>query len=284
MYLCYLEDEFPKFGTSGIQSNFYTSDNRLGDYNPNWSSAHKSTLLKSFYSTPDSVKLLFDNFNLFYDYFIINNSNFEINKFQYNDYLTSIQSLLDADIKKSIIVSSKINETIRNKINIHIDTIYFDDLDSIKSWNFGSYKDKFKLFIDSTDFKEYNNCLGYEVSREDKQKKSISCESPLISIPKSQKTILQFKVWSLVDIKKNRIVDPFWVEIIQKNKTKPVCKNIGGGNQYNEIPSYGGWSTIYLDISEYSGSEIKIKFNFSYNNGINSKGVYFDKVLIMNYN
>lgn len=284
LYLNYLEDEFPKFYIDGINAKFYTSNPEYEYTNPNWARAHKSKVLKSFKVPEDTLNLLFDEYSKIYNNIIEGKLKNKKSKF-YNEYIESIKQFSKLNYGNTLATIKKINVDFERTIKIDFVTVYEETFENENKW-VNENKLKFNNYKITNNGKSQNNCFGIRLDENKSMFKS-SIISPKIQLPKSEKINMSFDVWSVLDAKleKNNLfsnLDEFWVEIIEndKNLSVPILKSICGGNYRDDVPSYGGWSKIYLDISEFTGKNISLKFTFEYKGGKNSKEVYIDNILI----
>ncbi|UCE17852.1 MAG: T9SS type A sorting domain-containing protein, partial [Gemmatimonadota bacterium] len=58
----------------------------------------------------------------------------------------------------------------------------------------------------------------------------------------------------------------------------PLCGQMGGVNDDPEIPPVGGWSRVVLDLTQYAGNTVRIRFRFQSDNEHTQPGSYIDDV------
>lgn len=71
--------------------------------------------------------------------------------------------------------------------------------------------------------------------------------------------------------------DPLWMEITEDGETfTPICCKMGGRNDDPEIYDKGGWGFLALDLTQYVGRKVQIRFRMTSNEQGTREGIHID--------
>jgi len=201
---------------------------------------------------------------------------------------SAIKNLLYSNVNLSLSEFSNSLQKYKTLKHFFTDTIYKEDFENINSlWSLGGKNNQWKYLVFSNGNNLKNHCYGTNAFGNYENNADCWLLSPKIKLNNFLSCKFNFWIWNDVEDKdQNEIIDPVWIEISVNNKDfKPICKNIGGVNDDKDVPSFGGWSQIYLDLSDYKNKEVRIRFRFKSNEKNVSKGCYIDdfKIITKHY-
>ncbi len=291
---CNSEDEFPLFFPSGIEGYWHTSDPALGMYSPDWRSAHSAMNMGAMPVTSEEtvapIRALSDSvFSYYTDYFGITlnatqqvhfqnalnaqeNALANLQSFDTNGYISNMTLALDE--------YTKVDPE-------PIVTIFIDDFENgAHSWEHGGVGDEWEVGAPGCGPALAHSglsCWGTDLDGNYENDADNWLMSPPIDLSDYSCVYLNFWVWNWVEDENQGLVhDPLWLDITADNGVTfhPLCSFMGGVNDDPEIPDIGGWTKMALDLTNYIGETVHIRFRFRSNSAEVQAGSYLDDVKI----
>jgi len=289
-FACNIEDEFPILYPSNIEAYWFGSDPVFNHMYPNWGGAHKITTHTVMTDSADKIDQIISLTDSVFRYNTIFQG-IDLNFQQLNDFNKALEfqnrSFINAQEGSTDSIIYNLNEALvnfRNITNNPLIEIYFNDFESGSSgWTHGGIKDKWDIgipLVGPTNCYSGINCIGSNLDSVYSNNVNSWISSPLIDLADLSYAHLNFKLWNDVEDNQQGVNprDRLWVELSTDNGQNffPISTCFGGVNDDLAIPSFGGWNNVVLDLSEYIGSIIKVRFCFSSNNTISKIGSFID--------
>lgn len=290
-YVCTIDDEFPIIRSDNVEAFWFCSDTAFQHNSPDLS----EDAIVVCYETDSAFKInqiisLSDSVYKYYTRYKgialtgLQSNHFDIALNYQNEALNNA-------------LSKNVDSTIYNLINAlfyyrmiikpNID-VYSEDFENgLDGWTHGGTFDKWDAripVIGPSSAYSGISCIGTDLD-------SVYCNSannwivsPPISLNNLSSAYLDFVIWIDVEDSTFRYNprDKIWVELSTNNGQSffPVSTCFGGVNDDPEIPSFGGWNHVVLDLCDYIDSTIRIRYHFTSNETITKTGCFIDDVRI----
>ena len=295
-----IEDEFPILKPGNIESYWFCSDTIFQHNAPTWNSRHTNSLcggtgygIEGTISKIDQLISLTDSvfrYNTIFQGIKLSNQqqqNFtKALEYQNKALLFAKSKILDSIIYNLNEALSYYREISKNLIK----EIYFNDFENgSNGWTHGGEKDLWDIgipVVGPTYCYSGENCMGSNLD----SVYSNNVNSWMVSLPIDLSNLasayLNFKIWN--DVEDSDFDygynprDRLWVELSIDNGDSffPISTCFGGVNDNPEIPSFGGWKNVELDLSEYIDQTIQIRYHFTSNDTISKTGSFIDDVRV----
>ncbi|MCD4734617.1 MAG: T9SS type A sorting domain-containing protein [Bacteroidales bacterium] len=294
---CNIEDEFSITFPDNIESYWFGSDTIFNHLSPSWGGAHSITQYKMGWDTAskiDQIISLTDSvyrYNTIFKGINLNNQQLNYLNIAIEFQNKAFQNAQAVNISNTDSIIYNLNEALFyfRSININpVEEIYFNDFENGSyNWAHGGIKDNWDIGIPSvgpTYCYSGLKCIGSNLDSVYSNYVNSWMESPSIDLTDFSCTYLNFKIWNDVedDIQLVNPRDRLWVELSLDNGQVffPISTCFGGVNDDPDIPSFGGWNNVVLDLTEYIDSTVKIRFHFTSNDTISKTGSFIDNVRV----
>ncbi len=164
------------------------------------------------------------------------------------------------------------------------ETIFFDDFESGGgSWTHGGFADEWEQGVPAfgpLSSHSGEQCFGTDLDDTYENNADSWIMSPPISLANLSSAFLSFWVWNWVEEDPaGNVLDPLTVEIsTDGTEFLPLSCSLGGVNDDPDIPVIGGWSMMNLDLFNYIGRTVQIRFRFQSDSANVQLGSYIDDV------
>ena len=126
------------------------------------------------------------------------------------------------------------------------------------------------------------NCWGTNLDGPYANNEDCWLESPPVDLSSLACADLSFWIWNSVQDVYGFVYDPVWVEVSCDGETfRPLSSRMGGVNDDPEITAVGGWSRVFLDLSQYLGNTVRFRFRFRSDGNTVFAGSYIDDVQVI---
>ena len=299
VYVCNPEDEFPLFGNvSARTGDCYYSDPGVYDTIVEHNAWEHSVFDESLIDKGNAFAQ-----NIFDEAFMLTDSVFSYYS-QYQGILSEPdQTTFRAALQSQSTASQMIQDNdldayitnIEQALNLYrqidvapVSTIYAEDFENnVDGWTHGGDCDEWEWgspTVGPTEPHSGNKCWGTDLDDSYENSADAWLLSPSIDLSGYRCATLHFWVWNWVEFDPTQemsIIDPLWVEISTDRLTFiPITIHMKGANNNPEIPAYGGWSMLALDLTKYTDQVVSIRFRFQSNASVVWPGSYIDDIHI----
>jgi transglutaminase-like putative cysteine protease len=289
-FACNPEDEFPLFLPCGIEGNWHTSDPALGTMNPNWAGAHQAYSVNMVSAAPDRIVLAHALTDSAFaglvrwtgaplgaaDQLHFQTAQSHVAAARSRFIASDLEGFI-AELEQGVSEYSQIEPP-------QPVVVYQEDFESGDGgWTHGGLQDEWEWGT-PLDVPQgaYSGVRCWGMDLDDTYENNADCWllGPWIDLRTCALPQLSFHVWNWVqDLNQGYIHDPLWVEITGDGTIfEPICSQMGGVNDDPAIPDVGGWNRIVLDLSRYSGSQVRLRFHFTSNSSVTEVGSYIDDI------
>lgn len=293
-YACDIADEFSITHPENIEAYWFCSDTIFRNEYPFWGGAHSNRVCGYVGGTVSRIDQLISltksvfRYNTIFQGIKLNNQQLKyFNKAL--EYQNKALVYAKSEILDSIIYN--LNETLSYYREIGenpIKEIYFNDFENGSvGWTHGGYMDRWDIGIPVVGpiyCYSGENCMGSNLDSVYSNNVNSWIKSPPIHLTDLASAYLNFKIWNDVedDEQCENPKDRLWVELSTNNGETffPISTCFGGVNDDPEIPSFGGWSNVVLDLSEYIDNTVIICYHFTSNDTISKTGSFIDDVKV----
>jgi len=166
-----------------------------------------------------------------------------------------------------------------------IETLFSEDFENGPGgWTHGGSQDEWELGTPTfgpASAHSGANCWGTNLGGPYANNADCWLLSPRIDLSNLASANLSFWVWNSVQDLHTDVDDPVWVEITGDSATfLPLSSEMGGVNDDPVIPSTGGWHHVFLDLAQYLGDTVRLRFRFRSDVSVVFAGTYIDDVRI----
>lgn len=291
--VCGLEDEFPLFYPSAIEGYWHTSDPALGMYNPNWGRSHVAFPVSQIPGSEEDVELALQLTQAA----AVRSAQFRGLTFDaksqpYYDnagaaHLQAFDDIQAGDLAAYIESMSEAVQSYDMVRTGPMETIYFDDFEAPETdWVHGGAADEWELgtpTVGPPAAYSGTHCWGTDLDDTYENNADSWLLSPPFDLTEQSAAFLGFRVFNQVqDRNQGWVHDPLWVDITTDGKHfEPLCSHMGGVNDDPEVPSYGGWTRMVLDLTPYLGEpRVQVRFRFRSDGSVVQPGSYIDDVQV----
>lgn len=287
---CNPEDEFPLFYPCGIEGAWHTSDPAMGMFNPSWGGAHHADNILGFVAPTEQIELAHSLTNAVFSYYsqywgiILTPAQDAAFQQAFGYQTLALQALQEQDLDGCIAHLQSALEAYEAVGAAEVTTVFFDDFESGPGgWTHGGSQDEWELgppTYGPVAAHSATNCWGTDLDGTYENGANCWLMSPPIDLTDRACAYLDFWVWNWVeDLNQGYVFDPLWMDITTDGETfLPLCSWMGGVNDDPEIPDVGGWSRLVLDLMEYTGKTVNVRFRFNSNGSDTQAGSYVDDV------
>jgi transglutaminase-like putative cysteine protease len=282
-------DEFPVWHPCGMDAEWHSSDTALGMWNPGWeqnaysvvSPTDSSERVDHMIALTDSV---FDFYSSFWgiDLTPAESAAFQAGLGHQTAALDSFQAIeltgYLAEMQQALLAYQAVNPG-------PVETLYSEDFESgLAGWTHGGTQDEWELGVPTfgpTSAHSGANCWGTNLEGPYASNDDCWLASPWMDLSDLASANLSFWGWNSVHDSNECVYDPVWVEVSRDGAVfYPLTNGMGGVNDDPEIPPVGGWSHVFLDLVQYLGDTVQVRFHFKSDRQIVYAGSYIDDVLI----
>jgi hypothetical protein len=165
-----------------------------------------------------------------------------------------------------------------------VETLYSEDFEGGPAgWTHGGVQNEWELGTPAfgpASAHSGENCWGTNLDGPYSNNDDCWLESPPMDLSNLASANLSFWIWNSVE-DSNYIHDPVWVEVSRNDTTfVSLSSRMGGVNDDPVIPSAGGWNHVFLDLVQYLGDTVHVRFRFTSDSSVVFAGSYIDDVRI----
>ena len=287
-------DEFPLFYPAGVEGMWHSSDPALGTGNPSWQLAHTATHVATPIADAAAIAAaiavtrdVFDLHAACQGAALHPDHQAEAAQalaLQY-DALAELQA---GDID-GYAVRMQLARTRYQEIGLaDVETVFLDDCeDGPGGWNHGGIMDMWELGAPSVvgpdSCASGSCCWATNIDGDYFYDQDIWLLSPPIDLAGFSLAMLDLKLWLLnEDVPLGEIIDALWLEISTDGGATftPLCDELSAGNDDPAVPALGGWGRLALDLGNYVGETVRIRFRFTSDGFCVQPGAYIDDILV----
>jgi transglutaminase-like putative cysteine protease len=292
-FVAHREDEFPLFYPSAITGHWHTSDPTLHMYNPDWGRAHLSYQVRRWMADEDDIERAIELTQALTrerarvwglsldpkDQFLLDQAHLS-----HLDALEAAQTESVVNYVERVTEALDLYQSVRAGAN---ETLFFDDFEAPEtSWKHGGVEDEWELGVPQAGPEAAHSgtrCWGTDLDDTYENNADNWLLSPTVDLRGMASAYLDFYVYNEVhDLNQGQVYDPLWLDVTTDGVTfTPLCSRMGGVNDDPEIPVYGGWSRMALDLTPYVGQEaVQVRFRFQSDHMVVQSGSYIDDVRV----
>jgi transglutaminase-like putative cysteine protease len=286
---CKPGDEYPVWYPYGIDAEWHTSDTAFGI--PGWGGAHNALAVLAVSDSTEradyAVTLTKWVFGCHTAYCGIRLTPAQQAAFASGlGHQTSALARIQAsDLPGYIIAMEEALIDYQNVNPAPVETFFSEDFENGPvGWTHGGSQDEWELGVPTygpASAHSGANCWGTNLDGPYANNDDCWLESPQVDLSGLASANLSFWVWNSVQDMNGYRNDPVWVEISRDGTTFcPLSSWMGGVNDDPEITAVGGWSRVFLDLAQYLGDTVRLRFGFRSDNSIVFAGSYIDDVRI----
>jgi len=286
---CTPSDEFPVWFPCAIDAEFHTSDTAYGMWMPDWGGGHEAfqavTMGDSTERVNYAIALTQWVYNLHSSYWGISLSPADSTAFaaglgHQSAALALIQS---RDLPGYVAEMQQALADYQAVSAAPVETLYSEDFENGQAgWTHGGAPDEWELGVPTygpANAHSGGNCWGTNLDGPYANNDDCWLASPPIDLSRLASANLGFWVWNSVGDVYGEVYDPVWVEVSRDGATfKPLSSRMGGVNDDPEITAVGGWSHVQLDLVQYLGDTVQVRFHFKSDSQVVFAGSYIDDV------
>jgi transglutaminase-like putative cysteine protease len=288
---CNPGDEYPVWFPYGVDAEWHTSDTAYGMGYPDWGRAHNAfavlTLSDSSVRVDYAIALtkwVFDRYSAY--------SGIRLTPAEYAAFASGLSHQTDAlariqasDLPGYIIGMEEALIDYQDVNPAPVETLFSEDFENGPvGWTHGGSQDEWELGTPSfgpVGAHSGQNCWGTNLDGPYANNDDCWLQSPRIDLSGLASANLSFWIWNRVQGHYGDVYDPAWVEISRDGSTFfPLTSWMGGVNDDPEITAVGGWSHVFLDLAQYLGDTVRLRFRFRSDGSVVFAGSYIDDVRI----
>jgi transglutaminase-like putative cysteine protease len=280
-------DEFPVWFPCGIDCDWHSSDTALGMWTPDWEWAHNATpvlnVTNSSEPVGNAIALTDSVFDCYSHYIGIRLTTAQAAAFQTGlKCQTNALDLIQAQNLTGYLVA--MHAALLSYQDVRpapIETLYSEDFESgADGWTHGGIQDEWELGVPAYGPKSAHsgaNCWGTNLEGTYASHDDCWLASPRVYLTKLACANLSFWIWNSVQDVYGSVYDLVWVEISRDGSAfLPLSSRMGGVNDDTAITAVGGWNHVFLDLAQYLGDTVQIRFHFKSDYQIVFAGSYID--------
>jgi hypothetical protein len=149
-------------------------------------------------------------------------------------------------------------------------------------WTHGGSQDEWELGVPTYGPASAHsglNCWGTNLYGPYANNDDCWLQSPRIDLSRLASADLSFWIWN--SVQDQYAFDPVWVEASGDGTMfNQLTSGMGGVNEDPAIPSTGGWHHVFLDLAQYLGDTVRVRFRFRSDNSVVFAGSYIDDVRV----
>ena len=282
---CNPGDEFPLWQPYGVEGDWHSSDSAFGG----WFFGHEAfavlTLSDSSEQVDYAIALTDWVFGYYSAYSGIRLTPAESAAFasglgHQTDALARIQA---SDLPGYIIDMEEALIDYQNVNPAPVETLFSEDFENGPvGWTHGGSQDEWELGTPTfgpASAHSGQNCWGTNLDGPYANNDDCWLQSPRIDLSRLASANLSFWIWN--SVQDLYAYDPVWVEISSDGTTfRQLTNGMGGVNDDPVIPSTGGWHHLVLDLVQYLGDTVRLRFRFWSDGSVVFAGSYIDDVRI----
>ncbi|UCE18248.1 MAG: PKD domain-containing protein, partial [Gemmatimonadota bacterium] len=294
VFVSHPEDEFPLFYPVGCDEQWHTSDPALG-HNPNWGEAHRAFSLNTVTTSTDTMDLAHSLTQSVFHYYThlwgipLPPEHEECLQIAYANQQAALIAFQNVDLDLYVALMQEALLYYQNMTPGPWTTLFFEDFeDGQGAWSTGGMQNEWEWGVPSYGPSQAHSgdcCWGTDLEGTYENNADCWLKSPPVDLSGIGCAYVSFWVWNWVEDNiwdtSNffNIHDPLWLDITLDGTTfYPLCGQMGGVNDDPEIPPVGGWSRVVLDLTQYVGNTVRIRFRFQSDNQNTQPGSYIDDV------
>jgi hypothetical protein len=288
---CNSSDEFPVWFPCAIDAEWHTSDTAYGMWYPDWGLAHAASAVTSLSDSSERVEYaialtdwVFNRHSACYGIRLtpaqyaafvsgLSHQTGALARIQARDLPGYIREMQDA-----LLDYQSVNPA-------PVETLFSEDFEQGPAgWTHGGGQDEWELGVPTFGPAETHsgqNCWGTNLDGPYANNEDCWLASPPIDLSGLASANLSFWIWNRVQGHYGIVYDPVWVEISNDGTTfRPLSGRMGGVNDDPEITAVGGWSRVFLDLVQYLGDTVQVRFRFRSDGSVVFAGSYIDDVRV----
>ncbi|UCE19140.1 MAG: hypothetical protein JSV84_01985, partial [Gemmatimonadota bacterium] len=294
VFVSHPEDEFPLFYPVGCDEQWHTSDPAL-DYNPRWGDAHRSLTFKTVTTSTDTMDLAHSLTQSVFHYYThlwgipLPPEHEEWFQSAYANQQAALIAFQNGDLDSYVALMQEALLYYQNMTPGLWTTLFFEDFEHGRGeWSTGGIENEWELGVPSYGPSQAHSgdcCWGTDLEGTYENNADCWLKSPPVDLSGIGCAYMSLWVWNWVEdnvwdtSNLYDIDDPLWLDITLDGTTfYPLCGQMGGVNDDPEIPQVGGWSRVVLDLTQYAGNTVRLRFRFQSDNENTQPGSYIDDV------
>jgi len=288
---CNPGDECPVWFPCAIDAEWHTSDTAYGMWYPDWCGAHNAFATLVFIDSVErvdyAVALTGWVFGCYSAYAGIRLTPAQQAAFESGlGHQTSALARVQARDLPGYITEMQDALLDYQSVNpAPVETLFSENFEQGPAgWTHGGGQDEWELGVPSFGPAVAHSglsCWGTNLDGPYANNEDCWLASPPIDLSGLASANLSFWIWNRVQGHYGRVYDPVWVEISNDGSTfHPLSSLMGGVNDDPEITAVGGWSRVFLDLVQYLGDTVQVRFRFRSNGNLVFAGSYIDDVRV----
>lgn len=288
---CQSGDECPVWFPCAIDAEWHTSDTAFGMWYPSWYRAHNTFAvlqIRDLSEPVDYAIALTDSVHgLYSSFWGIGLSSAQSAAFQagLGHQTAALDSIQVSDLPGYLAEMQQALVDYRTVNPAPIEKLYSEDFESGPSgWTHGGTLDEWELGLPTygpASAHSGQNCWGTNLDGPYSNNEDCWLESPPLDLSGLACADLSFWIWNSVQDVYGQVYDPVWVEISRDGAAfDPLSSRMGGVNDDPEIAAVGGWSRVFLDLFQYLGDTVRLRFRFRSDDSVVFAGCHIDDVQV----
>ncbi len=288
---CNSSDEFPVWFPCAIDAEWHTSDTAYGMWYPDWGYAHAASAVTQLGDSSErvdyAIALTDWVFNLYSACSGIRLTPAQYAAFESGlSHQTSALACIQARDLPGYITEMQDALLDYQSVNpAPVETLFSEDFEQGPAgWTHGGGQDEWELGVPTfgpAETRSGQNCWGTNLDGPYANNEDCWLASPPIDLSGLASANLSFWIWNRVQGHYGIVYDPVWVEISNDGTTfRPLSSRMGGVNDDPEITAVGGWSRVFLDLVQYLGDTVQVRFRFRSDGSVVFAGSYIDDVRV----
>jgi hypothetical protein len=288
---CNPGDEYPVWFPCAIDAEWHTSDTAYGMWYPDWAGAHNAFAVLSVVDSSEQVDYTIALTDWVFNYYSVysgirltpaESAAFASGLSHQTSALARVQA---SDLPGYIIDMEEALIDYENVNPAPVETLFSEDFENGPvGWTHGGSQDEWELGTPTfgpARAHSATNCWGTNLDGPYANNDDCWLQSPRIDLSHLASANLSFWIWNYVQGHYGQVIDPAWVEISSNGTTyRPLSSWMGGVNDDSEITAVGGWSHVFLDLAQYLGDTVRLRFRFRSDASVVFAGSYIDDVQI----
>ncbi len=286
---CNPSDECPVWFPCAIDAEWHTSDTAYGMWYPGWGRAHNAFAVLQLRDSSErvdyAIALTDSVYGLYSSCWGIGMTAAESAAFLagLGHQTTALERIQARDLPGYL---AEMRQALLDYQGINltpVETLYSEDFETGPAgWTHGGGQDEWELGVPTygpASAHSGQNCWGTNLDGPYANNDDCWLKSPPIDLSGLACADLNFWIWNSVQDVYGHVYDPVWVEISVDGDTfRLLSSRMGGVNDDPEIPAVGGWSHMFLDLAQYLGDTVQIRFRFRSDGSVVFAGSYIDNV------
>jgi len=288
---CNSGDEFPVWFPCAIDAEWHTSDTAYGMWYPDWGLAHAASAVIQLADSSERIDYAVALTDWVFNHYS-SCSGIRLTPAQYaafssglNHQTSALACIQVRDLPGYI---TEMQDALLDYQNVNpapVETLFSEDFEQGPAgWTHGGGQDEWELGVPTFGPAETHsgqNCWGTNLDGPYANNEDCWLTSPPIDLSDLASANLSFWIWNRVQGHYGIVYDPVWVEISDDGTTfHPLSSRMGGVNGDPEITAVGGWSRVFLDLVQYLGDTVQVRFRFRSDSSVVFAGSYIDDVRV----